>query len=426
MLLRFGVENHLSIRDRQELSLAASSLKDSKAGLIECAAAPNGHAVPAAIIYGANASGKSNLVAALDFMRDTILLSHRRGEPGGSLPCKPFLLDPACAAAPSTFDADFVVDDVRYHYGFEASSEAFNAEWLYSFRTSRRQILFERKGKSFHFGRGLRGRNKVISDLTRPNSLFLSAAAQNDHEELSKVANFFQTLRVDTAFSVSGGMALIRLADKSGLNGRVIEVLEKVGTGVVGYQEREEEVPEDDQEKRRIFFSAVKKFVDVPVEFDLGNEGKDIAIELAHRGHDGEAVYFKLSRESAGTRRLLVLLGRVFRVLDEGAVLVIDELDASLHTKACEAVLALFSSPETNPKGAQMIATTHDANLMRSPLLRRDQVWFTEKDDHGATHLYPLTDIRTREGDNIAKGYLQGRYGAIPFAGPASDLITAG
>ena len=115
----------------------------------------------------------------------------------------------------------------------------------------------------------------------------------------------------------------------------------------------------------------------------------------------------------------------MFRALDEGTLLVIDESDASLHTQACEAVLALFSSATTNPKGAQLIATTHDTNLLRSPLLRRDQIWFTEKDAEGATHLYPLTDIRTRKGDNLEKGYLQGRYGAIPFAGPISDLISS-
>ncbi len=155
------------------------------------------------------------------------------------------------------------------------------------------------------------------------------------------------------------------------------------------------------------------------------NEGKSVTIEFAHRGLTGEPIYLGLNRESAGTRRLLILLSRAFQALDRGAPMVIDELDLSLHTQACEAVLALFSSPKTNPKGAQLIATTHDTNLLRSTLLRRDQIWFTDKDEEGATHLYPLTDIRTRKGDNIEKGYLQGRYGAIPFAGPISDLIDA-
>lgn len=112
--------------------------------------------------------------------------------------------------------------------------------------------------------------------------------------------------------------------------------------------------------------------------------------------------------------------------MDQGTPILIDELNASLHTQACEAILALFSLPAINAKGAQLIATTHDTNLLHSPLLRRDQIWFTEKDGDGATHLYPLTDVRTRKGDNLERGYLQGRYGAIPFAGSASDLVSVG
>jgi AAA15 family ATPase/GTPase len=118
------------------------------------------------------------------------------------------------------------------------------------------------------------------------------------------------------------------------------------------------------------------------------------------------------------------MLGAIFRALDSGSPIVIDELDASLHTLACEAVLALFASPSTNPKGAQLIATTHDTNLLSSRHLRRDQVWFTEKGDDGATHVFPLTDIYTRKGDNIERGYLQGRFGAIPFAGSVRELLS--
>ena len=139
---------------------------------------------------------------------------------------------------------------------------------------------------------------------------------------------------------------------------------------------------------------------------------------------NGEPVYLDMADESEGTRRLLRLLIPMFRALDTGAVMVVDELDASLHTHACEMLIELFSSPKTNPKGAQLIATTHDTNLLRSRHLRRDQIWLTEKDTEGATHLYPLTDFRTREGDNLERGYLQGRFGAIPFSGRIADILT--
>ena len=209
------------------------------------------------------------------------------------------------------------------------------------------------------------------------------------------------------------------------LDPRVIRFLGEVGTGVVDYRREKTQVPDDVKSFQRELVELVGKFIDVPSEaFERGSDDRFMTLKLAHRGEDGKFVYFELDRESAGTRRLLVVLSMVFRALDQGSLLVIDELDASLHTHACELVLKLFCVPKSNPKGAQLIATTHDTNLMMSTLLRRDQLWFTEKDVSGATHLYPLTDIRTRKGDNIEKGYLQGRYGAVPFADPISTFGT--
>ena len=158
--------------------------------------------------------------------------------------------------------------------------------------------------------------------------------------------------------------------------------------------------------------------IDFLKSIDAGIVGHRISeaggIELAHRGRDGRAVYLDMDRESSGTRRLLVILNRVFGALDGGHPVFIDGLDAGLHPHAGEAVLRLFCCPRSNRNGAQLVATTHDTHLMKSPVLRRDQVWFTEKNPDGATELYPLTDLRTRKGDNLELGYLQGRYGAVP------------
>ena len=422
MLLRFGVSNHLSIRDFQELSFVASSLKDRDEGLIPCAAAPKGAVVPAAVIYGANASGKSNLMTAMGIMLIMVRDSHRHGRPGGGVLRQPFALDPACAGKPSRFEIDFVVDGVRHHYGFETSDDAFESEWLYDFPASRRRMLFERESGEFRFGRGLKGRNAVIADLTRPNSLYLSAAAQNGHERLSQVSGYFRSVHGVYATALSGVMVSVHLAEKE-TDDRAIDFLGKIGTGVVGYRRKEIEYADEIEAVQRDVLTAIKKRVDVPADLEATISGDwRTAIELAHLGRDGEQVYLGLDLESAGTRRLLFVLGFAFRALDEGTPLFVDELDASLHTQAAEAVLRLFCSRKTNPKGAQLVATTHDTNLMRAPLLRRDQLWFTEKDVGGATRLYPLTDIRTRKGDDIGKGYLQGRYGAVPFDDPVSDL----
>ena len=424
MLLRFGVSNHLSIRDFQELSFVASSLKDRDEGLIPCAAVPKGAVVPAAVIYGANASGKSNLVSAMSVMKQMALFSQTQGEPGGGVLRHPFRLDPACAGKPSRFEIDFVVDGVRHHYGFEASDDAFESEWLYDFPRSHRRMLFERESGEFRFGRGLKGRNAVIADLTRPNSLYLSAGAQNGHEQLSRVFGYFQSIRGVHAVAIPGVVASVLLVGKE-LDRRVIDFLGRVGTGVVAYRRKEIEYADEIEAVQRDVLTAIKKRVDVPAGLEATISGDwRTAIELAHLGRDGEQVYLDLDLESAGTRRLLFVLGFAFQALDEGMPLFVDELDASLHTQAAEAVLRLFCSRKTNPKGAQLVATTHDTNLMRSPLLRRDQLWFTEKDAAGATRLYPLTDIRTRKGDDIGKGYLQGRYGAVPPDDPVSALAS--
>ncbi len=331
---------------------------------------------------------------------------------------QPFALDPSFADAPSQCDIDFLADGVRYHYGFSGSRNSFGAEWLYSFPNDRKQVLFERNGMAFSFGRGLRGRNQTIADLTRPNSLFLSAAAQNGHEELTKVVRFFRNVAVGETADHEMANALSDIdADR-----RIVDFLKVAGTGVVAYRIRDLSL---DAEESRLFDRLRGVIADhlKDVKFDFPGERKEL--QLAHSGIDGTPVFFNLGQESAGTLRLLRILIPAFTALDAAGLLVIDELDASLHTKACELVLALFSQSATNPKGAQLLLTTHDTNLLQSAHLRRDQVWLTEKDGTGATSLYPLTDFRTRKTDNLERGYLQGRFGAVPFAGEARDIALA-
>lgn len=423
MLLRFSAGNHRSIREPVELSLVASALEDNESGLIDCPHTPRGKALPTAVIYGANASGKSNVVSALNMMCNIVLTSHSRGNPSGGVPHTPFALDPAFAKAPSSFEADFIIEGVRYHYGFTASDEVFLSEWLYAFPNGRMQKLFEREEQNFTFGRSLKGRNKIIETLTRKNSLFVSAAAQNNHEELSAISNFFASIQFDNNISVHGQIAARQLADGK-LDGRVIDFLDKIGTGIIDYRSIEKDTPEELKKINRALRAAMKDILKEGETFTLSDsEDKFNFIQLAHRSVSGENIFFDIHQESEGTKRLLMLLGPVFRALDEGTLIVIDELNASLHTQVCEAVLAIFASKEVNPKGAQLIATTHDTNLLKSPSLRRDQVWFVEKDTQGATRIYPLSDYRTRKGDDIEKGYLRGRYGAIPYAGPVSDLV---
>lgn len=422
MLLRFGVTNLRSIRDRQELSLVASSLRDNPEGLIDTPI-PGVRVVPAVLIYGANASGKSNVVRALGWMRDLVLRSHSHGRPEGGMGRQSFRLDPACAAAPTAIDVDFIQDGVRYQYKFEARDQEFATESLFALPNNRRQLLFERKGNSFEFGRSLKGKTRTIQGLTRPNSLYLSAAVQNGHEELTAVGAFFRDL--DVSPDPQEPSTLINwpldLDIRRGLDQRVVDLLGHVGTGVIGHRIVELEIQGKHAEVLT-GSSDILKMIASTVDTAALNANRRL-LQLVHQDSTGKRQFFNLADESEGTRRLLLMLAAMFPALERGAAMVIDEFDASLHTKACETLLALFASRRTNPGGAQLIATTHDTNLLHSKLLRRDQIWFTEKDPAGATTLYPLTDIRTRQHDNIARGYLQGRYGAIPFAGPVTDLL---
>lgn len=386
MLLRFSVSNHLSLRDSQELLLTTSSLKDKTEGLIDCPAAPRGSILPAVVVFGANASGKSNLVHALKAMQRMVLFSHTRGDASGGVSRHAFKLDASYSDKPSRFEIDFIHEGVRYHYGFEADDAAFLSEWLYAIPKSHRRLMFERDGNDFRFGRELKGRNNTIAELTRSNSLYLSAATQNSHEQISSLYEYIRSMN---CYMSIGSDNEYWWRHKE-IDTRVIEFLGKLDTGICDYRRRE------------------------------------ITIELSHQSRDGETFYLDLGMESSGTRRLLVMLSLAYCALDTGTPLVIDELDVSLHTLAGAAVLQLFCSPKTNPKGAQLVTTTHDTNLMKWAGLRRDQIWFTEKDEDGATLLYPLTDIRTRRSDNLEKGYLQGRYGAVPFADPISALGSNG
>jgi len=209
MLLRFAVSNFGSIRDRQELSMiAAKAIKDDDSGLIETPALRNEKVLPAAVIYGANASGKSNLLKAFGQAQALIRNSHRYGRPGADIRLKPFLLDSATATEPFKFELDFVTQDARYSYGFEAKTKSFTNEYLYTWASGARARLFERVNNKFVFGRGLKGENKTIERLTRPNSLFISAAKQNNHELLTAIYNYIVGIYVcSDRYIVSGALA---------------------------------------------------------------------------------------------------------------------------------------------------------------------------------------------------------------------------
>lgn len=419
MIISFEVENFRSIYERQEISFVASNLKDCTDGIIETDAFGEGRLLPALVIYGANAAGKSNIIKALKAMIETILFSQTKGSPNGKIPTYvPFLLDPSSKEKPTEFEVNFILDDVRFNYGFSIHGSEVVEEWLYSYPHGTPRKLYQREKQEFSFSRNLKGRNAAISDLTRANSLFMSAAAQSGHELLSKVFNFFDSVQIETSLSMTGSAAERRIKDEHNwqIDEEVIEYLRDINTGVVGYRTKDREISEEEREISKKIGLAVQSALE-------GTEGEievrevddfEKIIELEHKGLDDFRTHFPIQLESAGTLRLLSALPKVLGVLKTGGLIIIDELDLSLHTHAAEKLLRMFCSKALNPLGAQLLTTTHDTNLMGSECLRRDQIWFVDKGTDGASEIYPLTDIHTRPSDNIEKGYLQSRFGATP------------
>lgn len=419
MIISFEVENFRSINERQEVSFVASNLKDCEEAVIETDAFHEGRLLPALLFYGANAAGKSNIVRALKSMIETVLFSHTKGQPGGRIPTRSaFRLDPSAKERPTVYEMNFIIRRIRYNYGFALFDNEILEEWLHYYPVGKPRKLFERERRNFSFGRSLKGRNTTIADLTRSNSLFVSAAAQNGHEILSEIFNFFDSVQIETSLSMSGSAAERRIRNEHNwlIDSDVIEYLEEINTGIVGYRTKEREISDEEREISQKIGLAVKSIlqeVDSDVKIQTSDEIEKV-IELKHRGREGYTSHFPIQIESAGTLRLLSALPKILGVLKTGGVVIIDEIDLSLHTHAAGKLLQMFCSRTLNPNGAQMLATTHDTNLLELPCLRRDQVWFVSKDNSGASQIYPLTDIQTRSSDNIERGYLQGRFGATP------------
>ncbi len=387
-----------------------------------CEALGNVKLVKSAAIYGANASGKSNLIAAVRFMESFVLRSAKNYGPGDPIPVRPFLLDDS-AKKPTEFEVDFVLHGVRYQYGFQIDRRRVIEEWLLAFPKGSQQRWFERKvGEGpddedlWRFGSHLKGEKNKLKKLTRPNALFLSVAASLNHQQLTTVYSWFaQYLQFIGPSSSAKGLpgrllgayTAHRSHEEPAFKARVLVLLQDADTGIDGF--RTELHPFEEKE-----FLA---FLPEKMRQDL-EDSEVLEVRTTHRNlSTGELVAFELEEESDGTQRFFSLGGPWLDTLDSGYTLFVDELDASLHPHLSRHLVELFHRSESNRKGAQLVFSTHDTSLLDNDLLRRDQVWLTAKNGDGATSLYPLTDYRPRKNEALRSGYLAGRYGAVPILG---------
>jgi hypothetical protein len=408
MLLRFRMANHRSIRSEHTLSFVATEFNEGTA-------IPTGvraerqeiRLIPALGIFGSNASGKTNVLAGLQAMREAVRTSLAEWAQGAGVPRDPFALDPTAAEETTLFEVDLLLGEspVRYTYGFELSDDRVEAEWLHAYPHGRKQVWFDREadradGDDFSFpGDGLKGDKERLAGFTRSNSLFLTVAASLNHPQCTVIHRWFLT-----------NLCLLAPRQRTGWT---LAADHTVSTRRLLMEARDPE-----RAQRRI--EALLRIADLGIaglSVDR-TRAPDRQIELLHHTA-AEPMPLDFERqESLGTNAWFDFLGPLLDVLDHGSVLLVDELDASLHPTLAAEVIRLFHDPAANKRRAQLVFTTHDATLLGSALvdrpLDRDQVWITSKDPTGATELYPLIDARPRKDENLERGYLRGRYGGAP------------
>lgn len=393
MLRSFRLDNHRSFAGEQEWLLMPTGRQAA------------GRVVPVSAVYGANASGKSNLLDGLAFMRDAVVNSYPRWEPGRGVPRHPFRLDSVVRAEPSTFVVELIIDEVSYTYGFIVNDERVLEEWLYSYPEHRRRVLFERDQDDISFGSTLdqaKRQLEALADLNRPDALLLSVAGQSSINFFNPVHDWFR--------------------EQLQLRGRLnLRATSQVERSLIRYLRAN---PQSTAALRALLVAADFGIADLEL---WKNDSLSTALPGAgeiedeyriHIRHEGSDEPFTLPDESAGTVSWLALLPVVLRSMATGSVLAVDEIDASLHPMLVAHLVEIFQDPEVNTRSAQLLFTSHDTSLLGTSLgaevLKREQIWFVAKNDGGKSELYALSDFKPRQDQNTERRYLGGSYGAVP------------
>ena len=419
MLIEFSVTNYRSFLTTQSLTLAANTateLKEENSFVSPVSNLPR--LLHSSVVYGPNAAGKSNLIHAIAFMKRFVLSSAKESQEGEKIDVTPFVFNRQSSRNSSEFEVLFMQDGIRFQYGFAVNSKKVTGEWLFAYPEGRAQKWFERNYDTeaqkdiWYFGPKFIGHRKVWQEATRSNALFLSTAIQLNNEQLKPVFNWFDhKLRVIGQWeNLHPGFSVGECEDEEKKK-KILKFMNAADLSITDiFLEKKE-------------FSSKDLPAEMPqnIKEQISEEldGKKLTIPFfMHPSSDtGEDVALELDEESAGTRKLFALAGPWLDVLDNGFVLFVDELDTSLHPLLVRFLLNLLHNPETNRHNAQLVFTTHDTTVLDQTLMRRDQVWFVEKDAENATRLYPLSDYKPRKGEALQKGYLYGRYGALPFLG---------
>jgi uncharacterized protein len=424
MLLSFTGSNVRSFRDSFTISMLATRMSEpTVARLVPWREGGQPlDVLPVALVLGSNASGKSNLLRAMADLRALVLHSFRSDDPTGGVPRRRFLLDEDSAKSPTSFEIDLVLHGVRHIYSISVNDERIVSERAVRFPKGKESLLFSRDNDTVEFGPAMKTRGRLIAELLRPNAAFLSTAAATNDETLLPLFRWFSR-NLWIAEARNRHLRLARSAEMfndPATAKRARALLQVADLGVTGVTKKPIDPETRDRINRAVAILNGREGEETTTDENFKVE--EFGIALQHRAGD-HSCDLDNNDESLGTLVWLGLLGPVLDALDQGRVLLADELDASLHPILVERIVKLFQNPETNPNCAQLISNAHDLNLVNSTsdrrLVGRDQVWFTEKRADGNTALYPLIDFDPRRDENVSRRYLQGMYGGIPIVSDA-------
>ena len=402
MIIQFSFENFLSFKEQATLSLVASALKENQSLVDDIVFDLNGTNISllkSAVINGANASGKSNIIKALNFFKWYVINSSKGVQSSERIEVESFRLSNETEKESSFFEAIFADENTQYRYGFELDANRVYREWLFqkiNKRKSKEVELFFRNGEEYSIHQKfLIGRELVAKKMVRENALLLSVAAQFNESVAVDIIKWLS----DTTIVTKGNDEIIweqamKQIDNPKMRERIVSFAQFADFGI----------------------SDVRK---------IDNTLTSSHIQYDEQGNSVNNITFPfLKSESEGTIKYFMLAYPIIDALDNGKRLIIDEFDSKMHPLLTSKIISLFNSSKTNPKNAQLIFTTHDTNLLNAGLFRRDQIWFTQKDFYGATELYSLLEYKVRNNAPYEKEYLMGKYGAIPLIGEFERLFN--
>jgi uncharacterized protein len=416
MLIEFQVQNFRSFKERQTLSMVGANLSEHiKSNTFDSELKGFDRLLRTAVVYGANAAGKTNLMRAIQIMQ-SFVISSASTTGAAHYPYQPFKLSKATRSAPTEFEITFVQNGTRYEYGFHMGAKRIEKEWLIehvqSTNRTRGRLLFARNWENrenkytWDFGPSFKGERSTWSNSTRAEALFLSTATQLNSLQLRPVFDWFQKKLVIVAGQTTLNQSLsLQVWDQPDGKARLLPFLKEADLGIVDIS----------IEKKSLPIGGGVVIGPGIVQPRAGLPPDIVQVKLSHASDDPqEPVSFDLDDESSGTKILFMTAGAWLNVIGNGEVLLFDEIDTNMHPKLLTFLIQKFHSDTTNPKNAQLICSTHNTTLLDREIFRRDQFWFVEKDKVGASKLYPLTDFKPRNDEVIERWYLRGRYGALP------------